>query len=130
MQAGGKMNSSLAEKNLYYLNSLRNSIGIDDEMVSRFCSSFLHHGPDYIHRMTDALETRNGREFRRLAHSLKSTLNMIGAQDLVEQAKTLDHLGERGSWEPIPPIFSRFSADMTLLCENIRSIRSLLLPAE
>lgn len=120
------MKNSLPERTQQYLDSMRTAIGIDDEMVARFCDSFLRHMPDYIERMGRALDLKDGREFRRLAHSLKSTLNMFGDSSLVDQARELDGLGERGDWGPAPEAFARFSGAMDSLRGDINTIRSRL----
>lgn len=71
-----------------------------DEVLYRgFLDSCLQQFPDDLRTGHAALETRDAQALRRVAHSLKSVLLLLGEADAGAVARRLEHAADAGDWE-------------------------------
>jgi HPt (histidine-containing phosphotransfer) domain-containing protein len=79
--------------------SLMDSLGGDREFLGELLEVYFEDAPKLLERMHAALAAANADEFRRAAHSLKSTSANFGATVLSGMSKELEDLGKTGSLE-------------------------------
>jgi HPt (histidine-containing phosphotransfer) domain-containing protein len=76
--------------------SLMDSLGGDREFLGELLDVYFEDAPRLLERMHAALAPANAEEFRRAAHSLKSTSANFGAMALSRMCKGLEDLGKTG----------------------------------
>ena len=79
------------------LDSLLDSLGGDQEFLGELLEVYFEDAPKLLERMHAALAAGTAEEFRRAAHSLKSTSANFGAMVLSGISKKLEDLGKTGS---------------------------------
>ena len=79
------------------LGSLLDSLGGDREFLGELLEVYFEDAPRLQERMHAALTAGNADEFRRAAHSLKSTSANFGAMTLSRMCKELEDLGQTGA---------------------------------
>ncbi|WP_045216510.1 Hpt domain-containing protein [Desulfonatronovibrio magnus] len=86
------------KKNDYFEN-LDKIFNGDPALIHKACQSFLKHSTAYMQALADACKIRNGSEFKRVAHSFKSSFNMFGDVEACKTAGLLEKIGENDTWE-------------------------------
>ena len=65
----------------------------DAELLRDVASAFLQECPTLVTALNQAVDNGNGDELKRTAHTLKSSLNMFGAEQATVLAKRLEEMG-------------------------------------
>ncbi len=76
---------------------LVDSTGGDQEFLAELLEAYFEDAPSLVARMRAALAADNADEFRRAAHSLKSTSANFGAMGLSRMCRELEDMGKGGS---------------------------------
>ncbi len=73
--------------NLDYLNEMS---GGDRELILEMINIFITEVPEYISRMSEALNTRNWDELEKLAHKSKASALIMGMHKLADDLRDLE----------------------------------------
>jgi HPt (histidine-containing phosphotransfer) domain-containing protein len=71
--------------------ALKEAMGAD--FISELVQAYFEETPQLISKLQQALSNQDCEEFRRAAHSIKSTSNSFGALELGALAKELEFMG-------------------------------------
>ncbi len=78
-------------------DQLVETTGGDKSFLADLIGEYLNDSPKLIQQMRDALAANQIDDFRRAAHSLKSTSASMGAMNLSAQSKELEMMAKAGS---------------------------------
>ncbi|MCL4487674.1 MAG: Hpt domain-containing protein [Chloroflexi bacterium] len=81
------------------LDDLLASVGGDTSFLVELINTYLSETPTLLAQLHTALAAQNTDEFRRAAHSLKSSSAGLGAHTLCATAKELEMMGKTGVLE-------------------------------
>jgi HPt (histidine-containing phosphotransfer) domain-containing protein len=87
----------MAVIDLKTFNLLRESMG--EEMIPALVTTFLRDTTAQIAQLREAAAAKDAENFRRAAHSLKSSAATMGASDLSALARELETMGQRNDLE-------------------------------
>ena len=90
------------------LNVLREQIGDDDELIAIMLNQFSEANAVDLTALTDAIGQQQPDSVRKVAHRIKGSSGLIGAQELSELAKHVEHNAHLGDW-----------ADLQVYCDKI-----------
>jgi CheY-like chemotaxis protein len=101
-QNGGSMPLSDETKlNQGYLQSL---LSLPDG--KSLIAAYLEESPNMLEQLGRAVQNTNARELKDAAHALKGSSLYVGAEEIAELAKTLEHAGRANNLEGIAQVFT------------------------
>ncbi len=81
-----------------YFEALCRGLDGDAAMAQRFCRTFLAHCDTYLGCIRTAVEKRQIRELKRLAHSFKSSFDLLGDAEACTLTRELESMEGPASW--------------------------------
>ena len=78
------------------LETLKDTIGGDDEFFAELVETFLEEAPDLLASLRHAVESGNASAARLAAHGLKSNGRDFGATTFANLCKQLEEMGKAG----------------------------------
>ncbi len=113
--------------NLDYLNDVT---GGDHESMADLLTVFLEESPLQLKRMTDALQAGNVVEVGKIAHALKSPVQMVGAEELMPAFIKLQEYGNKNADIALAqPLVREVQLRMEALLPLVEAARKEYLPA-
>ncbi len=82
------------------LDELLASVGGDAAFLVELIDTYLADAPSQLAQLRAALAAGDADQFRRAAHTLKSSSASLGAQPLSATAKELEMMGKAGALDP------------------------------
>jgi len=80
-------------------DALLDQVGGDQEFLDELLATYFEDSPKLLDTLHTSLATGNAAEFRRAAHSLKSTSAGMGATALAVMCKELEDMGKAGAFD-------------------------------
>ncbi len=100
-------------------NDVLERLGGDEDLYADICRIFLRDVPMMIHRLREELEAGRLDISTRYAYSIKSIASNVGADDLMELARTAEMAGRTGDGETmssyLPMMESAFAEAVPML---------------
>jgi len=90
-----------AKLNQVYLQSL---LSLPDG--KSLIEAYLEESPNMLEQLGRAIQNTNARELKDAAHALKGSSLYVGAEEVAELAKTLEHAGRANNLAGIAQVFS------------------------
>ncbi|PKK37713.1 hypothetical protein BWI96_04395 [Siphonobacter sp. SORGH_AS_0500] len=113
--------------NLDYLNDVT---GGDHESMADLLTVFLEETPLQLQKMNDALQAGNVEEVGKIAHALKSPVQMIGAEELTPTFIKLQEYGTKGAdINLVQPLVHEVQVRIDALLPLVEEARKEYLPA-
>jgi len=97
------------------LAGVLDSVGGDREFLAELIETYLEDSPRLLEAMRLAMAAGNAEEFRRAAHSLKSTSATLGAMPLSRLARGLEEMGKAGTLDGAVTALSQAEAEYALV---------------
>ena len=97
------------------LTYLEKMSGGDSELIQEMIGIFKEQVLEFKIQMSDMLEEQNWKGLGKLAHKAKSSVSIMGMDDLAKDLKTLELITEE---EKDPEIYSQYVNRFILECEN------------
>jgi HPt (histidine-containing phosphotransfer) domain-containing protein len=100
--------------------ALKEAMGAD--YIMEVVQAYFEETPQLLSNLRQALEKQNCEEFRRAAHSIKSTSNSFGALDLGAEARELEMMGREGKLEGTAPKVKALEADYLVVKQALEGL--------
>jgi HPt (histidine-containing phosphotransfer) domain-containing protein len=100
--------------------SLKESMGAD--FIGELVQAYFEETPQLLSNLRQALEKQNCEEFRRAAHSIKSTSNSFGALDLGAGARELEMMGRDANLEGAAPKVEALEKEYVVVQERLKEL--------
>src|SRR5512136_2730090 len=100
--------------------SLKEAMGAD--YISELVQAYFEETPQLLSNLRQALEKQNCEEFRRAAHSIKSTSNSFGALELGAEARELEMMGREARLEGAAPKVEALEQHYTVVQERLKEL--------
>jgi signal transduction histidine kinase/DNA-binding response OmpR family regulator len=106
-------------------------VGGDEKLLKRMIHHFLRDTPKRITAIHAALRRKDAADVASLAHALKGSISIFGAETPRFQAQELQEFGRAGDLEAAADLFDSLKEDIANLLENLRGYahRTLARPA-
>jgi len=95
-------------------------VGGDPELLGRMIRTFLRDTPKRISAIATALRGRDAEGLASLAHALKGSVSLFGAEPARKLAQDLQEFGRAGDLSPSPAAFDLLKEEIANLLENLR----------
>jgi len=95
-------------------------VGGDRALLAEISQLFIDGAPDYLNRISRALEARDATALRQAAHGLKGAAANFEAHDVVEGARALEDAGRTGDLTGTDDLWRTLSSDMDRLIAELR----------
>ncbi|MBI4790760.1 MAG: GAF domain-containing protein [Chloroflexi bacterium] len=119
-EARGEANSRHPSLDMDTFNQLVASTGEDAEFMQELINAFLADAPQLLAQMRDAFGANQLDDFRRAAHSLKSTSANFGALNLSALAKELELVAKAGALEGAGDKLTRVEEEYARVKEELQ----------
>ena len=106
------------------LGDLLASVGGDTSFLEELIDTYLSDAPSLLAQLDAGLAARNADEFRRAAHSLKSTSASLGARGLSATAKEMEMMGKAGTLDGAAEKLSQAGAEFVLVRAELQRVKS------
>ena len=104
------------------MNSLSYNYGGDPELVVELAQVFLQEYPRYLAALDDAMSAGNGKEIRSVAHRLRGSLGIFGAQSAMEAAARLENLTVNNQLIVASDAAVALKTELSLVAGEIRAL--------
>lgn len=98
---------------------VRNELGGDLRVLGDLAAAFCEEGPQLIAQMQAAAATGGGSALWQSAHTLKGSLQIFHADDLLHLAREIEVLGRTGHFSAAVELLPQLSAGVAELCREI-----------
>lgn len=98
----------------------------DIEFYTEIIDIFLNQIPDFIHKMTSALEEKNWLVLAREAHTAKSSVLTFGMERTGANLKKIQLLAEGNETDAIPALVKNAINDMEAAIPELHELKNLL----
>jgi CheY-like chemotaxis protein len=95
-------------------------VGGDEKLVKRMISTFLRDTPKRITGIGAAIRRKNPDVLASLAHALKGSVSIFGAEEARKQADELQEIGRSGELSGAPEAFALLKEEIAKLQANLR----------
>jgi len=95
-------------------------VGGDEPLLQRMIRTFLRDTPNRITAITAALRRKNAGELASLAHALKGSVSIFGAESARKLAQDLQDLGRAEDLAPAAATLQLLKEEIANLLENLR----------
>jgi CheY-like chemotaxis protein len=102
------------------LDNLLERVGGDDELAGKMVATFLRDTPRRMAGIEKALRQQRGEDLASLAHALKGSVGIFGAEDAREYAEELQSLGRASDFPQVAVIYKRLKEEIAKLEANLR----------
>jgi HPt (histidine-containing phosphotransfer) domain-containing protein len=102
------------------LSSVLARIGGDAQLLRRMIRTFLRDTPKRVNAIAAALRRNNAEELASLAHALKGSVSLFGAEPARKLAQDLQELGRAGDLSAAPTLLNSLLEEIANLLENLR----------
>ncbi len=100
--------------------SLKEAMGAD--YIGELVQAYFEETPQLLSNLRQALGKQNCEEFRRAAHSIKSTSNSFGALDLGAEARELEMMGREEKLEGAAPKVEALEANYLVVKQALEEL--------
>jgi CheY-like chemotaxis protein len=97
------------------LTLLKNLDG-DTELLERVATLFKKNAPAYLAEMRQAIGRRDGGALQKLAHTLLSSLELLGAYGARDLAKRLETIGQSGNFDEADRVLFELAEETDRIC--------------
>ena len=101
-------------------NDLLARIGGDAKLLGRMIRTFLLDTPKRMSAIATALRRRDAEALASLAHALKGSVSLFGAEPARKLAQDLQEIGRAGDLSPARAVFDSLQEEIANLLENLR----------
>ncbi len=104
------------------INEVKSQMGVDFalELIDTYCME----AADHIQKLQQALASADTPAFRRLAHSIKTSSESLGALNLSQQARELEMMARAEDLSGAGPKVERLAADFLQVKRCLEEIRN------
>ena len=95
-------------------------IGGDAQLLRRMIRTFLRDTPKRVNAIAAALRRNNAEELASLAHALKGSVSLFGAEPARKLAQDLQELGRAGDLSAAPTLLNSLQEEIANLLGNLR----------
>lgn len=95
-------------------------VGGDEPLLQRMIRTFLRDTPKRIAAITAALRRKDAGELASLAHALKGSVSIFGAESARKFSQDLQDLGRAGNLVPAAALLNSLNEEIANLLENLR----------
>jgi len=95
-------------------------VGGDPELLGRMIGTFLRDTPKRISAIATALRGKDAEGLASLAHALKGSVSLFGAEPARKLAQDLQEFGRAGDLSPAPAAFDLLKEEIANVLENLR----------
>jgi CheY-like chemotaxis protein len=112
---------SLPADSLVNWHAALERVGGSPEFLQEIVALFLQECPRMLGEVQEALASRNARLLRRAAHTVKGTVDSLGAQVAVAPAQLLEMMGKQGTWDGAEDAWAELQRDIDRLLPVLRA---------
>jgi signal transduction histidine kinase/DNA-binding response OmpR family regulator len=97
-------------------------LGGDKELLSDVCGTFLEESPRLLQSVQEAVHRGRAEDIHRLAHTLKGSVSVFGAQRAVDAALRLEAIGKSKNLEQAEEALAALTDEMALLQPEVSTL--------
>ncbi len=105
------------------LNTLRESLGDDDEFLAELIETFMQDSPEQLAAARAGVAGGDAEAVRRAAHSLKSNSASFGAMSLADLCGRLEEHGKQGDLSAAKALLPEVEAAYASAAQALRELR-------
>lgn len=91
-------------------------------LLQRVVGLYLQDSAGQLRSLRDAIERRDAEQAQRIAHSLKSSSASVGALDLAEQMKHIEHTARTGVLDGLTNMLTEAESQYARVVPELRAI--------
>ncbi len=107
----------------HVIEELLESVGGDRAFLAELVDTYLSDSPQLLSQLHSSLAASNADEFRRAAHSLKSSSANLGALKLSAIAKELEMMGKAGALDGAEPRIAEAESEFKQVQDRLKSLQ-------
>lgn len=106
------------------LSYLRNMTDGDPDLMQELIDIFTSQADEYVHEMRDLFAKSDWQELSRLAHKAKSSVAIMGMNELSEILKDFEILArDQKNVDKFPEYIDKFVREINEACKELKSLQ-------
>ena len=112
----------MKKEKIYDLNIISQAVGGDKESLKDMIRIFLTTLPPYFANMKTYIDNKNWKEVSKIAHTVKSNIDMIGVKSSFYKIKEIEYLSKQEKdTEKIPSLFQDVEKEMNSVLNDLKT---------